>query len=293
MAAMSALIKREYLEHRGAFIHGPIILLALMLAAALFAVFGTDFRGEFEGALPTVLRFYETTFAIAAAGWLVYLIIMLFFYYADAFSADSRNNSMLFWKSMPQSDLKILGSKVAASLTIFPTAIIAALAVTGVIAYLPTIIASNFLGGFAPPSPGQTASAWGNIMISAIVLFALALLWYLPFLAWVGLLGTIVKRWAIPLAFLIPAIIGLFERVITRNFLQEGPFWTFITQRFELSFAGLDFEGYWLSGQPWNGLELAALMISGTDWVQLFGGLVAAAIFIYAASEYRRRFVLT
>src|SRR5690606_24546070 len=177
----------------------------------------------------------------------LYLIIMLFFYYADAFSADSRNNSMLFWKSMPQSDLKIFGSKVATSLTVFPTAILLALAITGVIAYLPTVIASNFLGGFAPPSIGQTAGAWLNIMITAVVLFVVALLWYLPFLAWVGLLGTIFKRWAIPLAFLIPAVMGLFERVITRKLLDDGVIWTFIANRFELRFEGFDFEAYWLS----------------------------------------------
>lgn len=293
MAAMIALIKREYLEHRGAFIYGPALLLAVMLAAAVYAVFDIDFGGEFTETLPTVLRFYETAFAVAGAGWLVYLVIMLFFYYADAFSADSRNNSMLFWKSMPQSDLKILSSKVAASLTIFPTAILAALAITGAIIYLPTALASDFLGGFAPPSLAETAGAWLNVMISAVVLFVLALLWYLPFLAWVGLLGTIVKKWAIPLAFLIPAVIGLFERVVSRNFLVDGVFWTFMADRFELKFEGFDFEGYWLTGQPWNGLELAALMLGGIDWVQLVGGVAVAVIFIYLASEYRRRFVLT
>lgn len=292
MQATIALIKREYLEHRGAFVYGPLILLAVMLAAAIYAVLDIDFGGEFTESLPTVLRFYETGFAMSAAGWLVYLIIMLFFYYADAFAADSRNNSMLFWKSMPQSDLKILSSKVAASVTVFPTLILLALALTGVIVYLPTVMASDFLGGFAPPSLGETAGAWLNVMVSALVIFVIALLWYLPFLAWVGLLGTMVKKWAIPLAFLIPAVIGLFERVVTRNFLVDGVFWTFIADRFELKFDGLDFEEYWLTGQPWNGLELAALMLNGTDWIQLIGGVAVAVIFVYFASEYRRRFVL-
>ncbi|WP_417579713.1 hypothetical protein [Pelagibacterium sp.] len=293
MRAFIALIKREYLEHRGAFIYGPILLLALGTLAAIYAIFGTDFRGEFSGSLPTVLRFYETAFALSAVGWLAYLIIMLFFYYGDAFSADSRSNSMLFWKSMPQSDLKIFGSKVAASLTVFPVAILAALAMSGIIAYLPTVIASNFLGGFAPPTIVETLNAWLNIMASAIVLFAISLLWYLPFLAWVGLLGTIFKRWAIPLAFLIPAVIGLFERVVMRNITEEGAFWSFISKRFELSFDGLDFEGYWLTGQPWNGLELATLMLTGIDWIQVIGGVVVAGLLVYAASEYRRRFILT
>lgn len=293
MLAMTALIKREYIEHRGAFVFGPAILLALFLAGAIYSLVGVDIGGTLEREIPSALRFYETGFALAAAGWLVYLLIMLFFYYGDAFSADSRNNSMLFWKSMPQSDLKIFVSKVATSLTVFPTAILLALAVTGLIAYLPAISIGSVMPAFAPPDFATTAVAWGNIMLAAVVLFGIALLWYLPFLAWVGFLGTIFKRWAIPLAFLIPAIIGIFERVIAENLLVAGWFWTFITQRFELHFEGLELEGYWLSGEPWNARELIALMLTGTDWISLAGGLVVAAIFVYLASEYRRRFILT
>jgi ABC-2 type transport system permease protein len=146
---------------------------------------------------------------------------------------------------------------------------------------------------FAPPDLGTTVSTWANIMLAALVLFVIALFWYLPFLAWVGLLGTIFKRWAIPLAFLIPAIIGVFERVIAENLLVAGQFWTFITERFELHFEGLVLEGYWLTGEPWNGLELVTLMLTGTDWISLIGGVAIAAVLIYAASEYRRRYVLT
>src|SRR5690606_13312870 len=291
--AFTALIKREYLEHRGAFIYGPAILLTLFLAGALYALIGVDIRGTLSQEIPTALRFYETVFALTAAGWLLYLLIMLFFYYADAFSADSRNNSMLFWKSMPQSDLTIMASKVGTSLSIFPAAILLALAITGIITYLPAITIGSVLPAFAPPDLGATLAAWGNIMIAALVLFAIALLWYLPFFAWVGLLGTIFKRWAIPLAFLIPAIIGIFERVVAENLLIAGRFWTFITARFELHVEGLELEGYWLSGEPWNGPELIAVMLSGTDWVSLVGGLVVAAVLCYIASEYRRRFVLT
>ena len=38
MRTMTALIKREYLEHRGAFVYAPIVLSAIASAAVLFAV---------------------------------------------------------------------------------------------------------------------------------------------------------------------------------------------------------------------------------------------------------------
>ena len=58
--------------------------------------------------------------------WFVYLMVALFFYFADAFNADRRNNAMLFWKSMPQSDFKMLMSKMLAGMTILPALIFCA-----------------------------------------------------------------------------------------------------------------------------------------------------------------------
>ena len=82
-----------------------------------------------------------------------------------------------------------------------------------------------------------------------------------------------------------------------RNILQDGALWSFITDRFEVKFEGFDFEVYfeqhWLAGQKWDGLELATLMLTGVDWIQIAGGIAVAAVFIYAASEYRRRYILT
>ncbi len=79
-----------------------------------------DYFGEEIGG---TLKFYELAFMASIAGWTFYLLITLFFYYADAFSADKRNNAMLFWKSMPVSDLKVLSSKMVAGLTVFPALI--------------------------------------------------------------------------------------------------------------------------------------------------------------------------
>ena len=80
-----------------------------------------------ESARRLALKFFEIGFLGMAALWFVYLMVALFFYFADAFNADRRNNAMLFWKSMPVSDFSILGSKMLAGLTIFPALIFGAL----------------------------------------------------------------------------------------------------------------------------------------------------------------------
>jgi uncharacterized membrane protein len=57
------------------------------------------------------LKIYELGYLVLLALWLAYLAVALFFYFGDAFSADRRNNAMLFWKSMPITDAKILTSR--------------------------------------------------------------------------------------------------------------------------------------------------------------------------------------
>lgn len=293
MQAMIALIKREYLEHRGAFILGPVILVGLMLLASVYATWSFGAHSDFGDEMPSALRFYEAAFALLAAGWWFYLLIMLFFYFADAFSADSRNNSMLFWKSMPQSDFKIFGAKMGAAYTIFPTAILLAVAISGIIAYLPALTVGNSLAGYTPPSFGDTVVAYLNILATAVVFYALGLLWYAPFFAWVGLLSVLFRRWAIPLAFLIPTTIGLFENLVTRGGNRDGGVvYNFLKDRMSLSFDSLEFDTIWFLAEPWRAPDLIARMLTGMDWVSLIGGLAVAAVILYVASEYRRRYVL-
>ena len=294
MQAMIALVKREYLEHRGAFILGPAILLGVMLLASIYMTWSAGIHSEFGGELPSALRFYEAAFAVLAAGWWFYLLVMLFFYFADAFSSDSRNNSMLFWKSMPQTDFKIFGAKMGAAYTIFPTAILLAVAISGLIAYLPALSAGNMLPGYVAPGFGETVGAYFNILGIAVVFFALGLLWYAPFFAWVGLLSVLFRRWAIPLAFLIPATVALFENLVTRGGDRRGGVvFNFLRDRMNLHFDGLDFETIWIFGEPWHAPGLITRMLTGMDWVSLVAGLAVATILIYLASEYRRRWVLT
>src|SRR5262245_46245736 len=112
MRAMTALIKRELLEHRAMFLYAPAILLGVLTLVVLMGLFNRapDISANGMGMGGTIL-IYQLAIAGAFGAWSIYTGIGLFFYYADSFSADRRNNALLFWKSMPQSDLKVLSSK--------------------------------------------------------------------------------------------------------------------------------------------------------------------------------------
>ncbi|MCD7058974.1 hypothetical protein [Pelagibacterium xiamenense] len=294
MRAFVALIKREYLEHRLAFVVAPMVLIGLMLAAALYGMVGHSVDASFSDGPSSALRLYEALLSVTVAGWWLYLLVTLMFYYANAFSADSRNNAMLFWKSMPQSDLKILSSKVAAGLTIFPAAILVATVLTALIAYLPTYTVANLLAGFSPPSAAEVAVTLLNVVAIATMLFVTSLLWYLPFYGWIGLLGTVFGRWSIPLSVLIPGVISLFEAIAMRNFERSGGYvWRFLENRLTFNVDAIDLEAVWEGQARLQAGPVITQMLMQIDWIAMAGGLAVAVLLIYAASEYRRRCVLT
>lgn len=294
MSSMTALIRREYLEHRGAFLYAPVVLLAIFTLAIASALGFNKLRLPVEVGVPSALKFYEVGFAFLAALWFLYLMVALFFYFADAFSADRRNNAMFFWKSMPISDFQVLSSKMLAGMTIFPAMIFLAVLATGVVLYFQTMLAIVVMPRLAVP--GVLDVVWSSLQIGlfALVYLALALLWYAPFFAWVGALSTVFRRWSIPLAFLIPGLIGLMENLF---FADVGPkagyFLNFLRQRADFGLDRGDIQAAFLRAGPVDVASLIAAFLADIDWPQLAGGLIFAALAVYAASEYRRRVIST
>lgn len=291
MKSMVALIKREFIEHKGAFLYAPgiiIAILALMLGGTLVS---NKFQVAYAVGAPSALKFFEFGFLGVSLLWFVYLMATLFFYYADAFNADRRNNAMLFWKSMPVTDFKVLASKMLAGMTIFPALVFGALLITAVLVYFTTMAGAAMFPRLVLPGVGDfLASAW-TIVSFDVVYLVLGLLWYAPFFAWVGMLSTLVGRWSIPLAFLIPGLAGLAENLIF-DAPGGGYILGFLRNRFR--FYSVE-EGHptWIFADEGVTGRMLDGLLAWIDWPQLVGGLIVAALLVYAASEYRRRNVAT
>lgn len=292
MKALTALIHREFLEHRGAFLYAPLVILGVFTLVMVSAI-GFDKVGP-RGFPMTVtsIKLFETAYLFTSALWFAYLLITLFFYFADAFSADRRNNAMLFWKSMPVSDFKVLGSKMLAGGTIFPALIVGAIVAGMLIATGFATIATLKLPLPALPDPGALLSAGAQVLLFDLGFILLGLLWYGPFFAWVGLLSTLVGRWSIPLAFLIPAVMGLFEAII---FNLDGPrhgyVLNYLRSRVQMVHPDGLFQAQLLSPKPFDAVSHLATVLAGIDWTQMIGGLAVATLLVWLASEYRRRFI--
>jgi ABC-2 type transport system permease protein len=305
MKTMTALINRELIEHKGAFLYAPAVLLGLFTLTLASAFAFNKVRIPIDVGVPTAVKFYEMAFLGTAGLWFVYLMITLFFYFADAFNADRRNNSMLFWKSMPVSDFGILASKMLAGLTLFPALIYLMLVITGLVLYGMTGVATIALPRLIVPTVPEIISSSLQVGLVALVYFATAVLWYAPFLAWVGALSALVGRWSIPLAFLIPGLLILVENLFVRGLPEiiggflfgTGPRGGYIADylgtRFHFGPDETVMRDAFLSDAPIDAMALIQSLFSSLDWAQLVGGLIAAALLVFTASEYRRRVLAT
>lgn len=303
MKSMIALIRREQIEHRGAFLYAPAVLL-LVLTALLATGFAFNrMKVPLAVSADVSLTFFSVAFLAMGFLWFVYLMVALFFYYADAFNADRRNNAMLFWKSMPQSDFKILMSKALAAMTILPAQIFALLAVTGLVLYGITAAATLVLPALVVPGIAEAVGVGGQVLWFCLAYLVLALLWYAPFFAWVGALSTAFGRWSIPLAFLVPGLVVLAENLLVRGFgnlilpmdgMRGGYVLGYLRQR--ASFGIEEHDMFQRAIENQGAIDIIGMLnrfIAQIDWVQMAGGVIVAVLLVYVASEYRRRVILT
>ena len=292
MRAFFALIRREFQEHRGAFLYAPAILVCLLTLFVVMGFISGHYRLDLHGVMPLQYKLFDGLYFGVAALWWFYLSAALFFYFADSFNADRRNNAMFFWKSMPQSDFKILLSKLAAGMTVLPALIFLAMLVTGIVLAIAATVAPFALPILSAPDIAATAASWAGVSTVGLCYLILSLLWYAPFFAWVGALSTVFGRWSIPLALLIPAVFSLLEGVIDFGSAPGGSYvLSFLKQRLSFSFDAADMREALFSNAPLDVPGLIGNLVEAINWPSLVGGLVFAGVVIYAASEYRRRVI--
>ncbi|MCP8883173.1 hypothetical protein NIM87_06655 [Devosia sp. XJ19-1] len=292
MKAFFALVHREFIEHRGAFLIAPLVLVGVVFTLALlaFSVDRLDSRmtGQLSFVVPTWV--FEAGFAGLAGAWLSYLGFVLFFYCADGFAADKRNNAMLFWKSMPVSDLKVLLSKLAAALTILPGAVFGVALVSILIMFGVAYVTAMIAGLGNAALLGTIAGIYVQMALVFLVVMVCGLLWYLPYMALVGAMGSAVGRWAIPLALLLPTVISALEWVTLGGM---HPFatrtWAYLTYRSTMPGSTNHLDKVFEGQESFNATLFITDFLQKFDWLQVGIGAVFALVVIYLASEYRRR----
>jgi ABC-2 type transport system permease protein len=276
-------VRRELWEYRSIYL-APLAAAGVALFGFLFVVHRVpeEVRELMSGkifmdpqAAPDVRQPYDLVAAlIMGAAFLVSI-----FYSLDALYGERRDRSILFWKSLPLSDLTTVLAKATVPLLILP---LISFAITAVTTFLMFLISGAVVGAHGLSVGYLWSQLQGPTVLFLLLyhLLTIHILWYAPLYAWLLLVSAWARRapllWAVLPAFLI----GAFERIAFHssyflNFLQErvaGGNDTMTSMQTD-----------WPVHPDMHLTPLSFLRMPG-----LWGGLIAAAVFLYAAARMRR-----
>ena len=175
-------VLREVWENKSIYI-APSIVGAVILFGALISSGHLPERRRNAMLLDEVHRraAIEMPYNIVAMVLIVTAFIVGFFYCLDALYGERRDRSILFWKSLPVSDVTTVLSKAIVPLVILPVVIFVVAVVTQ---FIMLLISSAVL------APGGLAgTTWANFNLlreSVVLLYGLIViaLWHAPIYGW-------------------------------------------------------------------------------------------------------------
>ena len=262
-------VRRELWEHRSIYV-APLAAAAVFLLAFMISV---DVQPECTGTSRSTALWEFAAALIMGTGFIVGI-----FYCLDALYGERRDRSILFWKSLPVSDLTTVLSKFAIPLVILP---LLTFAITIVTQFVMMLLSSAFLLG-SGQSVGMLGTRMSFFHMSLIFLYHILTvhgLWYAPMYAWLLLVSAWAPRAPFIWAFVPPFVIWGVEKIAFRT----------------THFLGM--LQYRLTGpEPANMAPGSSVMdiMSALTPAQFFStpglwiGLAIAAIFLAAAVRLRR-----
>ena len=186
-------VRRELWENRSIYI-GPLVIAALALVGFLFTLAQLPRKVVGLSALDPVKQVIVavTPYSIAASVILLTCWVVAVIYCLDTFTSERRDRSILFWKSMPVSDLLTVLSKVSITLVVLPLFGCAIVLATQLVMLLVSTVVL-FASGV------DARALWGVLPLVEMPLamfygMAVHSLWFSPILAWLLLVSAGVRR---------------------------------------------------------------------------------------------------
>ena len=273
-------VRRELWENKSIYI-APLIVAAVILLGALAGAGHLPERRRNAMVLDEMHRraAIELPYNIAAVVLIVTAFIVGFFYCLDALYGERRERSILFWKSLPVSDVTTVLSKAIVPLVVLPAVSFLIIAVTQ---FVMMLISSAVL----LPS-GLAGTTWANFNVlreSVVLLYGVIVivLWHAPIYGWALLISGIARRATFLWAVMPPLGIAIFEK-FTFNTTYV---WSLLKNR--LAGAGdtaFDFQMHRsISVDLMSQLTPGRFLATPGLWI----GLIFAAAFVFAAIRLRR-----
>jgi len=274
-------VRRELWENRSLLV-APLAAAGVVLFAFILAALHLAENRREALALEPARRAVAIAlpYDFAAMAIILTSLIVGAFYCLGALHNERRDRSILFWKSLPVSDLTTVLAKAAMPILVLPAIVFAV--VVGVHLIMLALSSAILLAGGV--DPGTTFASLPVFQMWLVVLWAVAAiaLWYAPVWAWLML----VSAWARRAPFLWAVLPPLALCVIEKMAFDSGRVFSLITYRL-----GGFVEAFSVRGQgksmldPLPRIEAAHFLATPGLWA----GLVAAAALLAAAVWLRRR----
>jgi ABC-2 type transport system permease protein len=279
-------IRRELWENRSIYL-APLVVAGVILFGFLISALRlSGHAGEFINADPlTQVGLMEIPYGAGAVAIVVTMMIVAVFYSLGALYNERRDRSLLFWKSLPVSDLTTVLSKAAVPLIVMP--VVAFVIIIGMQLVTLVFNSASFL------ARGMSLSLlWGQLpllQMQVVVLYSLVILplWFAPIFAWFLLVSGWAKRAPFLWAFLPPLVLCLLEK-LALNTTYLGSLLSDRLHGFKVAFSEGAFSR---TGQPNVVLRPLSLLdpVSFLSAPGLWAGLLVAAGLLAAAVWCRRR----
>jgi ABC-2 type transport system permease protein len=272
-------VRRELWENRSIYI-APLCAAGVVLLGFFVGILhhAAKLRGTpLDPTRPSMS--IEKPYEIAAVMILFTAFLVGVFYCLDALHGERRDRTILFWKSLPVSDLTTVLSKACIPLLVLPPITFAVIVATHLVMMLMSG-AVRLMYGLSTAAPGQLSLSheW---LIVAYGLFVGAL-WHAPIYGWLLLVSGWARRATFLWAFLPLIAIQIFEKIAFGT--------SYSSALLNRHFIG------WLSGvfvpagkghmtmRPLTTLDPGAMLTTPDLWL----GLGVAALLIAAAVRLRR-----
>lgn len=271
-------IRREVWENRSIYI-APLIVTFVVLFGSCFSTFSLPGRMRAVSDPAKQHATLISPFSMAPAPIMLAALIVGIFYCLDALHGERRDRSILFWKSLPVSDLTTVISKAIIPMAVLPLIAFA----LGMFAQRVLIL----LGTMVLIGHGiNPATLWNELpffqeLIVAFYGLAVHALWFAPMYAWLLLVSAWARRATFLWAFLPFFAISILEKLLFNT--------TFFAFMLRYRVTGAMTEGFVAHEKNAALIRLSQLdplrfLSSAGLWV----GLIVAAAFLAAAVRLRR-----
>ena len=268
-------VRRELWENRSIYV-APLAAAGVYLFGFLISLIRLPQKMRALSTLDPAHQHAAVTMPYEFAAGLIMAttLIVAVFYCLDALHGERRDRSVLFWKSMPVSDLTTVLSKAMIPVVVVQ---LVAFAVTFATQWIMLMLSSAVLlgGGLNVPTLWTQVSLFQMSLMLFGHLLIMHGLWYAPVYAWLLL----VSAWARRAAFLWAVLPWLTIFAVEKVAFNTSHFAAMLGQHFAGGGQAVASEGM----SPIIGVQFSSLSSPGF-WI----GLAIAAIFLAGAVRVRR-----